>query len=355
MTAPGMNATTRPYLDRLFADAGTVELCHMAQGRIWSTWHQDTASLLGAAARVHERGNLFTTLNRIDPARLTAHLASRPGSRTPDACIQRYSRLFFDFDPERPKGESSTDSELAAAEARARGLVMKLTMLGWPQPLMAMSGNGAHLQYRCALPNTAETAAMLRTIYAGLAREFGDSEVAFDTTVRNPGRLCALYGSKKRKGADTAERPYRLSFCAIPEPLAQVHPRQVSGLAAFYAAQTPAPATCPPANRARGPRVMGRGDFASLDVVSWFGAHGAYIGRLSARVHGVRCPWREEHSTPSPKSGSDSIIFEADRAGWPGFHCKHSHCDGRTIRDVLAIWPDADAYCGAAFQARRVI
>jgi hypothetical protein len=176
MTAPGMNATTRTYLDRLFADAGTVELCHLERGRVRSTWHTRVDDLLAAARAKSPTGNLFTTLQRIDRDKLDAHLDSQRGSRTPDACIQRYSRLFFDLDPERPQGQSSTAAELAAAEVRARGLTGKLAALGWPQPLMAMSGNGAHLQYRCALPNTAETAAMLKTIYAGLAREFGDDE-----------------------------------------------------------------------------------------------------------------------------------------------------------------------------------
>ncbi len=345
-------AATEKYLTYLLHDAGAAELCHLSGGRVRSTWHTRVSDLMADALAKSHTGNLFTTLNRIDRDKLDAHLASRPGSRTPDACVQRYSRLFFDFDPERPQGQSSTAAELAAAEARARGLTRKLAALGWPPPLMAMSGNGAHLQYRCALPNTAETAAMLKTIYAGLAREFGDDEVAFDTTVKNPARLCGFYGSKKRKGADTAERPHRQSSCTIPEPWAQIHPRQVSGLADFYAAQTPATTTCPPASRASGPRVTGRGDFASLDVVAWFGAHGAYVGKLGGHVHAVRCPWRAEHSTPSPQSGSDTIVFEGD-GGWPGFHCKHGHCDGRTIRDVLAIWPDSDAFCAAFFQARR--
>jgi hypothetical protein len=342
-----------PYYDRLFADAGTVELCHLANGRVWSTWHQDPDSLLGAAARVHERGNLFTTLNRLDPARLTAHLASRARSRTPDACIQRYSRLFFDFDPERPQGQSSTAAELAAAEVRARGLVTKLATLGWPQPLLAMSGNGWHVQYRTALPNTPATTAMLKAIYAGLALEFGDDEVQFDRSVRNPARLCALYGSVKRKGVNHPERPHRQSVVMVPSDWRQVHPRQVEGLANLYAAQSRPRVPRAPLRPITALAPGARGDYATLDVVAWFAAHGGYVGRLAGHVHGVRCPWSEEHSTPSPTGGSNTVIFETDGDGWPGFHCKHSHCAGRDIRDVMALWGDADAFCGTAFPARR--
>ncbi|MBP6583298.1 MAG: hypothetical protein KA204_07520 [Chromatiaceae bacterium] len=351
---------TEKYLVHLFHDAGLGELCHMADRRLEASHHKDAHSLLTAARALHRTGNLFTTLNRIDPGKWLAYVAESrqvdPGKiiRTPDSCITRYCRLFFDFDPARPKGQSSTAEELATAAPRARGLVAKLTALGWPAPLLAMSGNGWHVQYRTALVNNPETAEMLKAIYIGLAAEFDDDEVMFDKSVRNPARLCALYGAIKRKGIDHPERPHRQSYCEIPEPWLQVHPRQVAGLAEFYAAQAPAPATSPPPTRTTGPKVAGRGDFASLDVVAWFLAHKAYVGPLAGNVHGARCPWSYEHSTPSPKTGSDTIIFEAD-GGWPGFSCKHGHCADRDIRAVMALWGDADAFCGAAFQpVRRV-
>jgi hypothetical protein len=343
------------YLSRLFHDAGTVELCHMENGRIWSTWHNDPDSLTLAAARAGDTGNLFTTLNRVDHGRLSDYLTDQTGrtARTADACIQRYTRLFFDLDPVRPRGQSSTAGELASAEIRARGLVAKLAALGWPMPLMAMSGNGWHVQYRTALANTPETSEQLRAIYAGLAAEFSDDEVTFDRAVRNPARLCTLYGSVKRKGINHPQRPHRQSSCQVPRDWRQVHPRQVEGLANLYARQTrqdaPGRATSPVKGLATG----GKGDYATLDAVAWFAAHGAYVGPIAGHVHGVRCPWQGEHSTPSPRSGSDSVIFANAGDGWPGFHCKHSHCADRDIRDVMALWTDADAFCGATFQPMR--
>ncbi|MBP8284622.1 MAG: hypothetical protein KAX46_12045 [Chromatiaceae bacterium] len=343
------------YISRLFHDAGTVELCHMDHGRIWATWHSKPETLLIAASQAGKTGNLFTTLNRIDIGRLNAHLAGQGATmaRTPDSAITRYCRLFFDFDPARPKGTSSTADELAAAEIRARGLAAKLAALGWPAPLMAMSGNGWHVQYRTALPNNPETSEQLRAIYAGLAAEFSDDEVQFDRAVRNPARLCALYGSVKRKGINHPERPHRQSVCQVPREWRQVHPRQVEGLANLYARQTrqeaPGAATSP----ARALGVVGQGDYRSLDAVAWFISHGAYVGPLAGNVHGVLCPWSGDHSTPSPRNGSDTVIFAIDGDGWPGFHCKHSHCAGRDIRDVLALWNDGDAFCAAAFAPMR--
>ena len=352
-----LNPTER-YLTHLFHDAGMVELCLLEDRRLEISHQKDPRSLLAAARARHASGNLFVTLNKIDPVKWKAYEAeSRQADpakiiRTPDSCISRYCRLFFDFDPERPKGQSATDSELAAAEIRARGLAAKLTALGWPAPLVAMSGNGFHLQYRTALTNNAETAEMLKAIYAGLAAEFDDDEVTFDRSVKNPARLCCLYGSIKRKGIHHPQRPHRQSRCTIPDPWLQAHPRQVAGLANFYAALVPAPETVPAPARDLGVKVSGRGDYASLNVLAWFAAHGAYVGILAGHIHGVRCPWQAEHSSPSPKTASDTVIFASAGDGWPGFHCKHGHCAGRDIKDVLRLWGDADGFCTAEFQRR---
>ncbi|NEV64139.1 hypothetical protein [Thiorhodococcus minor] len=353
---------TKIYLAWLLRDAGTVELCHMGErGPLGIAWLDDVDQLLAQARDKAKTGNLFTTLHRIDPAALRDYIAEqrqvdpRKQPRTPDQAVTRFTRLFFDFDPVRPKGASSTDAELADAEIRAKGLRDKLLALDWPMPLTAMSGNGWHLQYRTALPNTLETTEQLRAIYQGLHGELSDDVVEFDRSVRNPARLCALYGSVKRKGQNAQDRPHRQSQCWIPSDWRQVHPRQVAALADYYARQpstTRSNAAQAPQEPRTAVRVSGKGDYASLDVVRWFEAHDAYVGHLDGHKHGVRCPWSSEHSSPSPRSGSDSIIFEAD-GGWPGFHCHHAHCAGRDIRDVMRLWGDADAYCSSEFQPRR--
>ncbi|AFL76403.1 hypothetical protein [Thiocystis violascens] len=353
---------TEIYLQWLSHDAGWVEICQMDKAPREIGWDNRSDVVLAQAREWARSGNLFTTLNRIDHPGLLAYLAQERQVdphrklRTTDALVTRYTRLFFDFDPARPKGTSSTDAELAEAEIRAKGLRDRLALMDWPAPLMAMSGNGWHVQYRTALPNSGETTEMLKAIYAGLHAEFSDDVVEFDRSVRNPARLCALYGSVKRKGPNTPDRPHRQSKCWIPSDWRQVHPRQVATLAEFYAnrASQTRPNAHPDSQEARTTvsTIQGKGNYSSLDVVGWFRAHGAYVGELTGNVHGVSCPWSGEHSTPSPKSGGDTVIFESD-GGWPGFSCKHSHCQGRTIRDVMALWGDADAYCREQFQPRR--
>ncbi|SDX70402.1 hypothetical protein SAMN05421644_11029 [Allochromatium warmingii] len=348
--------TTLEYLQRLTHDAGWIELCRIVRG-VEAVWDDRPEVILNQAREWAGAGNLFTTLQRIDRDALVGYLTEqrqadpRKRPRTPDHAVKRYCRLFFDFDPVRPTGTSSTADELDEALIRAQGLRDRLLALDWPLPAIAMSGNGWHLQYRTALPNTPETREQLALIYAGLHREFSDDVVEFDRAVRNPARLCALYGSVKRKGPNTADRPHRRSAIWLPSDWKQVLPKQVAALADYFARQSSQTRSTGTAARSA-TRIEGQGNYASLDVVRWFQAHDAYVGHLEGNKHGVRCPWSSEHTSPSPKSGSDTIVFESD-GGWPGFYCHHAHCQGRTIRDVMALWGDADAFCSEAFQSRR--
>jgi hypothetical protein len=180
-----------------------------------------------------------------------------------------------------------------------------------------------------------------------------DDEVDFDPVVRNAARLCTLYGTTKRKGPNTAERPHRQSSIWLPPEWRQVSRQQVAALADEMAKRTLNVSGAGKAgDRGRsGVRVNGRGDYATLDVVRWFIDHDHYQFYSRDNIHRVLCPWHSEH-TDRVESGT--IVFEPDNngTGWPGFHCHHSHCAGRTIRDVIALWGDADNYTTREYQQK---
>jgi len=90
--------------------------------------------------------------------------------------------------------------------------------------------------------------------------------------------------------------------------------------------------------------VAGKGDYSSLDIVSWFQSQGLYLNHLEDNKHAVICPWQHEHTVRSQDNGGDTIIFEAD-GGWPGFYCHHHHCEDRRIKDVMILLGDADEFC----------
>lgn len=358
-----MNRTpTRDYVAWLLRDAGMIELCHMNPGPV-REWFTDADAALAWARKRASTGNLFTTLNEISWPRLNEYALRQEEEdlrrvyRTPDEAIPRRVRLFFDFDPERPKGTASSEAELAEANERMKAC-RELLEFGhdWPAPAIAMSGNGWHLHYRTHLLVNDTFNAALAVIYDELHHRLSDDLVSFDRSVKNPARLCALYGSRKRKGAATAERPHRHSWVEVPDHRRMVKPSQVLRLAEHWQREVDQRALNARHASARTVSAIrtisrkGRGDYASLDVVNWFKSHDHYQGHAKSNIHRVLCPWHEEHTT-SPETGA--IVFEAD-GGWPGFKCHHAHCAGRDIRSVIDRWADADQFCAAEFQPRRV-
>ncbi|UHD15726.1 hypothetical protein [Thiocapsa bogorovii] len=338
--------STRDYLAAQISDNGSIELRHQI-GERWTTgWFDDLDRLVRQVDRLRDRGNLFTSLNGPKPRHVGNGMTGSPICNGDVAWV---TRIPFDFDPCRPTGVSSTADELKAALGRRDALVAMLRKLDWPIPLHGLSGNGYHAVYRVRLPSNDETTEMFRSIYSGLAAEFADDEVDFDRSVKNPGRIFRLYGTRNRKGPDTPERPHRDSACWIPAPWRQVERRLVEDLANFYARRsTPAVTSSEP--RQAGPRIGGKGDYTTLDVVAWLTAHGLYRHAVDSTTHSVWCPWRDGHSTPHGRTGA--VVF-VNPGRWPGFHCHHGSCAGRTIADVVASLGDADAYCTAAFQGGR--
>lgn len=342
------NQTTR-YVQQALADNGVIELRHQ-NGERWTSGTFDNADdLLAAAGKLHKVGNLFISLNRPSPRIAVNRMGSDPLCNDD---MQWITRLFFDFDPIRPKDCASTNSELACAKRVATDARKIFKAMAWPEPLMAISGNGSHLLYRTHLPNTAEIRDMLGVVYSGLREDYSNDQIEFDRAVKNPGRIAPLYGSMKRKGPNTPERPHRQS-CIVtwPREWRQVSLRSLEGVANFYAnrhQQVKTPVRQPVS---RAVAFSGSGDYASLDVVAWFTAHGLYEHPITGVIHAVTCPWEEEHSSSTP---GDTVIFANEDGTWPGFHCKHAHCEGRTIRDVMQIMGDADEFCHRQWGGRHV-
>jgi len=336
--------SVREYLDALLADNGIAELRHEVDGRWLTGWFDDAAAMARAAIERQPIGNLYTSLNAPKPRRVRNRMVGRAVT---DADIGWITRLPFDFDPERPPGLPSTDAELATAFERRNALVAMLRSIGWPTPLLGRSGNGFHAQYRCRLPNNAGAAEMLAQIYRGLVDEFSGNGVHFDTKVRNPGRIFRLYGTMNRKGADTKQRPHRLSACTLPDRWNRVSERFVEHLADHYARKHSGSVR----QRSKTPKEQftpaGMGDYRTLDIVAWFRAHGLYREPVDAGKHAVTCPWQQGHSTHHGRTGA--IIFEHDE-GWPGFFCHHASCQGRDIEDEMVLLGDADSYCTTLYR-----
>src|SRR5262249_18711580 len=103
------------------------------------------------------------------------------------------------------------------AALRVAGRVREhLREQGWPRPLTAHSGNGAHLVYGIDLPNDPDSTQLLSAFLQAIATRFSDAQRAIDTSVFNEARISKLYGTVVRKGDATEDQQ------ALPEPLPPV-------------------------------------------------------------------------------------------------------------------------------------
>ena len=224
---------------------------------------------------------IYTTLNPVK-ADLLARCANRlepyAENTTTDPDIAHRQWLLIDIDPVRPSGISATAAELEAAKALGRVVYAELASLEWPEPLVAMSGNGVHLLYLIDLPNNDTATALVKAVLVGLAAMYDTAGCRIDQTVFNASRITKLVGTLAAKGDSTAQRPHRLaSLLRVPDTFAAVPVDKL----AFVASLAPAaPPSAPPQRmRIQGDnrdRSGGQDDFARVNA--------AALERLSAWV-----------------------------------------------------------------------
>jgi len=179
-----------------------------------SGYFDDAEALAREAEQLTPYANgVYFIPNVVNPALLArAENRVRPVGQEPltsDKDIVARRWLLVDIDAKRPSGISSTNSEHDAAITKARQIREVLAGKGWPQPILADSGNGAHLMYRIDLPVDDE--GLVKRILEGLSLQFDDEHSHVDTTVHNPARIWKLYGTLSRKGDDVQDRPHRMA------------------------------------------------------------------------------------------------------------------------------------------------
>ncbi len=293
---------------------------------------------LDAAGTCH---GIYLTLNAVTPALLSRRSnrietrLPRDAATTADADITRRRWFVVDIDPKRPSGISSTDEEHEAALDVAGKVAGFLTEIcGFPAPIRADSGNGAHLVYRIDLPNDDECRTLiercLKTLAAAFDRPPAEDQPGWDIDLKmaNAARICKLYGTMARKGDNTADRPHRRSrILEVPAAIEEVPRSALDYLAAL------APEEEQPRQPAR-PRT----GTAGPDLDEWLREYGASLPSYQAKSNpGCRsfyvfdvCPWDSSHRDRSAFVGqltSGPLI-----AG-----CHHNGCSGYKWQDLRAL------------------
>lgn len=171
------------------------------------------ATAIAEADAKYRAGGVYYVLNPIDRALLARsynRLREHAEHTTTDNNIRGRRWLPVDLDPVRPAAISSSDDEHAAALARARIIAMEMAD-EWGQPILADSGNGAHLLYTVDLPNNLDALKLVTGALAVLDRRYSDDLVKVDVTCANAARIWKAYGTVARKGDSIPDRPHRLS------------------------------------------------------------------------------------------------------------------------------------------------
>ena len=168
-------------------------------------------ALLKFEAKAEKVEGFYFTLNPVKEAVLARadNVLIPADNLTSDTEIE--SRRFFpiDIDPERPRGTSSTNVQHEMALALAEEIAGWLSNRGWPVPVFADSGNGAHLLYRIDL--SVDDDGVIENALKALKVQFQTDELVIDAGNYNPSRIWKLYGTWARKGSDIPNHPHRQS------------------------------------------------------------------------------------------------------------------------------------------------
>ncbi|MCE5200742.1 MAG: phage/plasmid primase, P4 family [Armatimonadota bacterium] len=279
-----------------------------------SGYFDDYRAMAEEAAKLtpHASGVYFTP-NPVKPELLArvcnkTRAMGKGDSTTSDKDVIRRRWFLIDCDAARVSGISASDEEHAAAISRAETIRTALSGEGWPEPILADSGNGGHLMYRVDIPT--DDKGLVKACLEALAQRFNSDGVHVDTAVFNPARIWKLPGTLARKGEDMPGRPHRLAkLLNVPEPLEVVAAGLLQTLAETANAEVPA---------IEHPIAGG------FDLVSWISSHlGAASHKRTAEgeVWTIEvCPFNPEH-----RRGEAFIIRRVD--GTIGAGCKHNSCE----------------------------
>ena len=270
---------------------------------------------------------VYVTVNPVNPdllARAVNRL--RPAGRNPttaDTDIVRRRWLLIDCDPRRASGVSSSNSEHESALAKAREIRDGLSSLGWPDPIMTDSGNGAQLMYRIDLP--ADDGELVRRVIGEIAKASSE-QVAIDTSVHNPARIWRLPGTMNCKGDSIPERPHRMArILEEPQDIVSVSREQMQDIVSYQSEDTQTDV----------PDDEWKHTMPAFDLDSWIAQYCPELGSPQPWKGGRKwifpvCPFNEAHT-------NKSAVLIQEPSGAVAFKCHHNGCSGndwRALREL---------------------
>ncbi|SDM42771.1 hypothetical protein [Sediminibacillus halophilus] len=312
---------------RVNQEVTELRVLNTSKGTASGYFDENTSMAKAASTFDGEVPGVYITLNPVKEDLLTRSnncVQSYVKQTTSDRDIASRSWLPIDLDPIRASGISSTDQEHEAALNLAKNVQQYLTKQGWPEPILADSGNGFHLLYAINLPNDDASRILVKRILEILDFQFSNEMVEVDKTTYNAARIWKLYGTKACKGDNTKERPHRYSqIIKSPEEVVKVSKEQLNGLTEKLA--------LPIKGASRDQTVDATN---SICAKAWLNEKGIEIvaegtwQKNATKYVLSACPWNEEHIDRSAY-----VIQFSNGAISAG--CHHNSCsqeDWHTLR-----------------------
>lgn len=323
----------RRTLDYLIGVGGLVEIRALkaatsANDRWRSTYSgyfDNVDKVIESLRKLQSASGYYVTLNQLDPDLLARRYnrleRAHDGELTSDRNVVRRSLLLVDIDPERIAGVSATDGEKASADRVARTICDFLGARGWPDPIIADSGNGYHLLY--AIDEPTDDGGVVERVLKALSQRFSDDCVKVDLSVHNPARITKLYGTPVRKGDNIPNRPHRSSkLITVPEQIAIVDHEQLAALAEEATAANPATT---PRTQSTQQRTAG-----AFDLSEWIRASGLEITEEGPYTNGNGAVYRWKLQTcPMCGESDKSAVIMRMSDGRAAFKCQHDRCSGK--------------------------
>lgn len=276
----------------------------------------------------HENENIYITLNYVSDAcyarKQHDRLMKNATPTTSDSDIFGYRFLMIDLDPERAAGTSSSEAELEAARSLARTVFKYMKATGWNDPIIAESGNGVHLLYRIGLEVTAGRIQLVKDCLTALDIMFSTDAVKVDTKTFNPARVCKLYGTMAKKGADTKIRPHRMSRMIYVPDILQVND---IALCETLAANIP---------KEDEPRRENHYQPRTFDLRDFIQRHGIPVKKEISWNGGTKFVLEHCLFNPEHKHADAALVQTAD--GKICYNCFHNSCAGNHWREVRLLY-----------------
>lgn len=292
---------------------------------------------------------VYFVLNKIDSAcygrTQSEKIVKSPKITTNDNDIVRRSFVFVDFDPVRKSGTNASNEEFELAHKKAQDVFRFLRDRGFSEPIICRSGNGMHLTYKVDFPNDEQTTETLKKFYEYLASVYTDDKVDIDTKVFNLARLCKLYGTMAKKGANLQDRPWRMSeIIYVPKDICLTSIEKFQEIAELLPKEEPK-------QRLQSNVGWNRGE--RFDLEGWLNSYSIEYRKKadgsSVKYEIKECPWKDQHSSNNPYS---SALFQ-DADGKITYSCAHSHCKDKQWKDFRLFY-QPDAYT-KQFEQRRYV